>query len=244
MIPCFGMFTGLRNLVKRLSVFGWTAIWWQPLTPLSLRLSLRRLFYGSSHPLRIFFRLLQPFPWHFELPRNQLVPLELKRNPKILVECQDGIFQLRCIPLFQMRDTPLRSVYRIYEYMCTGRHAQVQYETEYFFFHSDTAKWSLETLPDPEDEDEQRYTFVACIVEALVAAFNWRLSMGLQRDRSRLSFDQIEHNPPPKLVAPRWATTVPPLREPLNIDDTVDRCMTPFVARNIYGANNAHMYSI
>lgn len=238
------MFTGLRNLVNRLSVFGWAAIWWQPLTPLSLRLSLRRLFYGSSHPLRIFFRLLQPFPWHFELPRNQLMPLELKRNPKVLLERQDGIFQLRCIPLFQMRDTPLRSVYRIYEYMCTGRHAQVQYETEYFFFHSDTAKWSLEKLPDPEDEDEQRYTFVACIVEALVAAFNWRLSMGLQRDRSRLSFDQIEHNPPPKLVAPRWAATVPPLREPLNIDDTVDRCITPFVARNIYGANNAHMYSI
>ncbi|KAL9030052.1 MAG: hypothetical protein Q9196_001788 [Gyalolechia fulgens] len=243
-IPCVEMFTRLRNLVKRLSVFGWSAIWWQPVTPLSLRLSLRRLLYGSSHPLRIFFSLLQPFPWHFKLSPHQLRPLELKRNPRILLERHDGIFQLRCIPLFEMRDTPLRSVYRLYEYMCTARHSQVQYETEYFYFHSDPARWSVETIPDPKDEDEQRYAFVACIVEALVAAFNWRLSIGLQRDRSRLSFAEMEVNPPRTLVAPQWATSIPPLHEPLELDDTVDRRMTPFVARNIYGANNAHMYSI
>ncbi|KAL8880052.1 MAG: hypothetical protein Q9192_008102 [Flavoplaca navasiana] len=113
-----------------------------------------------------------------------------------------------------MRDTPLRSVYRIYEYMCTHRHSQVQYETEYFFFHSESAKWSFDTLPDPKDDDEQHYAFVASIVEALVAAFNWRLSMGIRRDRSNWSFDQVEDNPPLKIIAPRWAISVPPLREP------------------------------
>ncbi|KAI4185631.1 MAG: hypothetical protein LQ346_005854 [Caloplaca aetnensis] len=173
-----------------------------------------------------------------------MTPLQLKQDPKILRSRQDGIFQLRCIPLFQMRDTPLRSVYRLYEYMCAGYHSQVQYETEYFYFHPDTARWTLEKIPDPQDDDDQRYAFVASIIEALVAAFNWRLSLGLQRDRSRLSFAEMSAHPVPLNRAPKWVAFVPPLPEPLDVGGTTERRKTPFEARNILGANNGHMYSI
>ena len=238
------MVSYIRYFRSRLSVFGWRSFWWQPITPLELRLSLRRLLHGSSHPLWIFFRLLQPFPWYFQVPRHQLRPLELQQDPKIVKIRQDGIFQLRCIPLFAMRDTPLCSVYRIYEYMCAGRHDDVQYETEYFYFHRDTARWALERIPEPEDKDEQRYAFVASIIEALVVAFNWRLSLGLQRDRSRLSFAEMDAHPIPQHCAPVWAAAVRPLREPLVIAGTTSDRKTPFEARNIFGANNGHMYSI
>ncbi|CAF9929024.1 MAG: hypothetical protein HETSPECPRED_007261 [Heterodermia speciosa] len=179
-----------------------------------------------------------------QVPKSQLTPLELKNHPTAVLQRQDGIFQLRCIPLFRLRDTPLRSVYRLYEYMCAGFHTQVQYETEYFYFHPDSARWSVEEIPDPEDSHQQRYAFVASIVEALVAAFNWRLCLGLQRDRSRLSFGEMELHPPRRIRSPEWAVAVPPLPEPLIIADNVDRHKTPFEARNIMGVNNGHMYSI
>lgn len=238
------MATYLRNVFVGIFQIGWQDLWWHPITPLELRLSLRRLLYGSSHPVRIFLRLLQPFPWHFRLPKNQQTPTELQNDLDAVLLRQDGIFQLRCIPLFEMRDTPLRSIYRIYEYMCANCHDQVQYETEYFYFHRDPARWSLENISDPKDDNAQRYAFVACIVEAMVAAFNWRLSLGLQRDRSRRSFAEMDADPPGRIHAPDWAIAVPPLPEPLIISGTTDRRMTPFEARNIIGANNGHMYSI
>ena len=238
------MTSSLRRLIQGCSVLGWSRLWWLPITPLELRLSLRRLLFGSKRPFRLFFGLLQPFPWYFEVPQNQLTPFELKDDPKVLLIRQDGIFQLRCLPLFEMRDTPLRSVYRIYEYMCAGYHTQVQYETEYFYFHPHTARWSLERIPDPQDRNEQRYAFIASIIEALAAAFNWRLSLGLQRDHSRLSFEEMDASPPLKVLPPDWTSTVPPLRETLIIAENPIRRKTPFVARNILGANNGHMYTI
>ena len=223
---------------------GFSNLWQQPITSLDLRLSLRRLLRGSAHPILIFLGLLQPFPWYMQVPRDQLTPLELKHHPTAVLQRQDGIFQLRCIPLFRLRDTPLRSIYRLYEYMCAGFYTQVQYETEYFYFHDDSERWSLETIPDPKDKDQQRYAFVASIVEALVVAFNWRLCLGLQRDRSRVSFAEMDLYPPRRIRSPEWAVAVPPLPELLIIADNVDRRKTPFEARNIVGVNNGHMYSI
>lgn len=147
----------MDSLIQRISILlqklpnRWRCLWWQPVTPLQLRLTLRRLFHGSAHPLRLFFGLVQPFPWYLRVPPNQLRPLDLKAHPKAVLERQDGIFQLRCIVLFQMRDTPLCSIYRIYEYMCAGLHSQVQYETEYFYCHRDSARWSPDKIPDPKD---------------------------------------------------------------------------------------------
>jgi hypothetical protein len=37
---------------------------------------------------------------------------------------------------------------------------------------------------DPHDADPIRYAILASMAEALVAAFNWRLELGLQRDKS------------------------------------------------------------
>lgn len=241
------MLAWLKQRFRLLFPYGWRKLWWQPITPLKLRYSLRRLargVYGPSHPFRIFLSLLNPYPWYLQVPRPQMTPRDLRRNPRSVMVRQDGIFQLRCIPLFQMRDTPERSVYRLYEYICAGLYEQVQYETEYFYFHTDPQRWSLDRIPDPKDANEERYAFVASIIEALAASFNWRLSLGLQRDRSRLSFSEIDARPPSPICAPQWAIAVPRLREPLVIADNVDHRKTPFEARNIIGANNGHMYSI
>ncbi|KAL8953127.1 MAG: hypothetical protein Q9222_001010 [Ikaeria aurantiellina] len=205
---------------------------------------MERPYSSSAHPLALFLQLLQPFPWFFDVPKGQLKPLELRCRPDVVKERQDDIFQLRCIPLFQFRDTPIRSVYRLYEYMCAGFHTQVQYETEYFFFHHDPDRWTPDNMHDLEDEDEERYAFVASILEALIAAFNWRLSMGLQRDHSRLTFSDMDANPPKLFRAPGWAIAVPPLPAPLVLAEDVDQRKTPFIDRNIYGANNGHIMEL
>ncbi|KAI4196095.1 MAG: hypothetical protein LQ350_006792 [Teloschistes chrysophthalmus] len=242
--PAHSFLTRIRYFLYRTFPHGWRGLWWQPITPYELRLSLRRLFHGSDRPLTLFFTLLQPYPWYFRVPKNQLTPKELEKMSQAVMTRQDGIFQLRCIPLFRMRDTPLCSIYRIYEYMCANIHDQVQYETEYFYYHGDDPRWAMENVPDPKDENEERYAFVASIVEALVASFNWRLSLGLQRDRSHRSFAEMDTNPPQRLCAPDWATAVPPLPHPLVIGGTTQRRKTPFEARNIVGAINGHMYTV
>ena len=235
------MYTYLRDWLARTFPYGWRGSGWQPITPLELRLSLRRLYSGSSHPWWHFFELLQPLPWRLRLSRLQLVPNELIGHPEAVEPRQDGIMQLRCIPLFMMRDTPIQSVYRIYEFMCSGLHEQVQYETEYFYYHPD---WTLHDIADPLDKNKERYTFVASIIEALAVAFTWRLSLGLQRDRSHMSFAEMDANPPQTVAAPAWTQYVKPLHIPLIVEETDDHRKTPFVARNILGANNGHMYSI
>ena len=230
-----------RRLLSCREKFPW---WWQPLTPLQLRLSLRRLLHGSCHPYRLFAWLVQPIPWHFAVAKDQMTPAELKQNPPKFIDRQDGIMQLRSMPLFIKRDTPLCSIYRIYEYICSNNYGQVQYETEYFYFHPDTARWSLDQIPDPKDKHEQRYAILGSIVEALAVAFNWRLSLGLQRDHSHRTFDEMEANPPITIEAPSWAIAVPPLQEPLVLAECKWHRKTPFEARNILGVSNGYMFSI
>ncbi len=237
------MFTDVRNLINRLSVFGWTTIWWQPITPLGLRLSLQRLFYGSSHPLIIFSTSEDPSHGTFCFLATNWRLWSSNKTPESSLSVRTASFSFNTYP-YSKCGTYRYVLYIVSTGICALT-ATTRFNTRSRTFFSirtvPSGHWN--TLPEPKDDDEQRYAFVASIVEALVAAFNWPLSMSIRRDQSNWSFDQVEDNPPPKIVAPRWATSVPPLREPLNIDDTVDQGMTPFVARNIR-ANNGHMHLI
>lgn len=85
--------------------------------------------------------------------------------------------------------------------------------SEYFWRHAES-KWALATIPDPCDPDPVRYAMFASIVEELVAAFNWRLSFGLRRNRQNV--DRSMENPTPPYipeVAPSWTARVPAIQQ-------------------------------
>lgn len=118
---------------------------------------------------------------------------ELERDEQLQASLQPGIMQLRRIPLFRKRDTPLYSLYRLYEDLCSNDLVMMGYECEYFFFHNEQS-WRLSQILDPQDAGPIRYAILASMVEALVDAFNWRLQLGLRRDKSMDESEQRTTN--------------------------------------------------
>lgn len=86
-------------------------------------------------------------------------------------------------------------------------------ETEYFWYQS-TEKWSLSSIPNPKDSDPIRYAIVACIVEELVRAFNWRLALGMRRNGEHIRRKNEGDPYPPYThdVGPDWTSSVPPIK--------------------------------
>lgn len=197
-----------------------------PQSPLKLRASLRRL-KRCSHRRNILFRLLCPLPWHFPLPSpKQPAQLAADRG-RILI--QPNILQLHSIPLFRIRDTPLCSLYRLYEDLCVGNILMLSYESDYFFSHTEAA-WKLSEMPDPQDSDPVRYALLASFAEALVDAFNWKLEQGLRRGGTQNAGS--DHGGLETL--PRWTERVKPLPERLNLRPNNNESADPnFLKRNI-----------
>jgi hypothetical protein len=177
-------------------------------SPLELRSSLRRV-RKCPDPSYILFRLLWPIPWKFDLPEPILKLEDLQIHPELLDSRQAGIRQLFNIPLFRTRDTPLRSLYRLYDDLCADDLIMLGYECTYFFNHSES-RWSLNQLPDPKDTDPIRYAFLASMVEALVDAFNWRQELGIARSWSKLSKGKCGRE-----EVPPWTSNIGPLNERL-----------------------------
>jgi len=97
-----------------------------------------------------------------------------------------------------MRDTPLWSIYRLYELHLADRYTSIGYETEYFFYQP---HWKLRYIPDPKDSDPVRYAVVACILEALHESVNWKLSLGLRRNRKHVYWESDVGNSKHNLVS-------------------------------------------
>lgn len=155
--------------------------YWRRLhTPLGLRGSIIRLRHYHQHPYLALLRLFIPFPsWSFPLP-EPVAPREIAENVDLYYRRHPYVRDYQCIPIWRHRDTALRSIYRLYEIFMTGEYALLRLETEYLW-HTPPKQWALASIPDPRDPDPVRYALLACIVEELVAAFNWRLSLGLRR---------------------------------------------------------------
>lgn len=190
-------------------------------SPLKLRRSLHRLKSPHMNTFSAFFALMRlfiPYPsWSFTIP-SPFSPRGLidddKKETRIINSRFEGLRNLQAIPLWRMRDTPLRSVYRIYECFLVNRYGLMGYETEYFFFHSD---WRLRDIPDPSDPDPVRYAILACIVEELHKSFNWKLSLGLKRI-GELAIRERDEDPWPEFVAeelPGWTKNVAPIDKEL-----------------------------
>ncbi|KAI9807058.1 MAG: hypothetical protein M1825_005775 [Sarcosagium campestre] len=216
------------------------------LTPLKTRFTFRRIRM-SPDPWSTFFLLFSPWPLRFPLPCPIPSVEELQENGEdVIDERQLGMRLLMNLPLFRARDTPLRSLYRLCEDICAKQLIMMGYECEYFFFHKEL-RWSLERLPDPQDEDPIRYAVLASMAEALVDAFNWRLELGLRRNKVRDESEQRRTNFI-KEVAPPWTSKVGPLEKPLNLvspenERTGITAEPNFLRRNIR-AENGYLYTV
>lgn len=181
-------------------------------TPLKLRPTLRRI-RACPHSWSVFFVLVWPFPWRYSLPHPFLSVEEIEKHPDTRDEYQSGIRQLYNIPIYRARDTPLRSLYRLFEDLYACDFVMMGYECTYFFFHSET-RWALACIPDPQDNDPIRYAILASMVEALVDAFNWRLELGIRRNNRTDSSEQRSSNFA-REEAPSWTSKVGALGERL-----------------------------
>ncbi|PYI28868.1 hypothetical protein BP00DRAFT_250112 [Aspergillus indologenus CBS 114.80] len=187
-------------------------------SPLELRASFQRLRQNHQHPLITLLRMFIPFPsWYFKIPGpyscRALIEDE-RRGTGIIESIFGDLHNLRAIPIWRVRDTPLRSIYRLYALFLAGQYDLMGYETEYFFKRPD---WKLRYIPDPQDPDPLRYAVVACIVEELHRAVNWRLSLGLRRNGERIYRDREDDPWPPYHPEdlPGWTKSVLPIDKAL-----------------------------
>ncbi|KAE8346432.1 hypothetical protein BDV24DRAFT_158667 [Aspergillus arachidicola] len=94
----------------------------------------------------------------------------------------EDLTNMRSVPIRRARDTPIRSMYRLYEAMAAGEYYAIPPEVEYFWYQR---SWILCRVPDPRDPDPVRYAILASIIEELAKTFNWRLSLGMRRDKRK-----------------------------------------------------------
>lgn len=187
-------------------------------SPLQLRRSITRLHHQHNHPVLTLVRLFIPFPsWYFPVP-TPVSPRALIEDTKnqtgIIKSRYQAIHNLRWIPIWCARDTPLRSIYRLYDFCLADHYEWVGNETEYFFFRED---WNLRDVPDPRDEDPIRYAMIASLMEELHDAVNWRLSLGLRRDKKHVYRNDDTDSLPPFIPQelPDWTKEVPPIDKDL-----------------------------
>lgn len=87
-------------------------------------------------------------------------------------------------------DTPLATIYRIYEHLILDQHIEIRNEFEALWFKSD---WKICDITEPCDPDPERYAVLACIPALLCLAFNKRIELGLPRHApSVFTRDQLE----------------------------------------------------
>jgi len=158
------------------------------------------------------------------------------------IRCQvRDLMRLRMMPLWQARDTPQRSFYRLYEAFCASDGHMVTYETEYFWHHT-SPRWATSNIPDPECEDPEQYAVMASLAEVLVLSFLWRLEIGLRRNGAA---EGPEAEPPEVLeCCPPWTAKVPRLDKELIINpDDIMYFDSPFHSRNIT-TSTGHFYTV
>lgn len=220
-------------------------------TPLYIRGSIVSLRHTTRHPYLAFLRLLIPDPfWSFAIP-EPVAPLELVADPDAHLRTHLRSFQQ--VPIWRLRDTPTRSLYRLYEHYMAGTFIPIGEETEYFWHQT---RWVLHAIPDPHDQDPIRYAMLACLVEELVKAFNWRRGLGIRRRPPGLCLerDLVAPTTPPKLLeGPTWTHEVPPIEPsmlagfPSHLVDGQGRLVLPegghcetFAKRNIITDSGWH----
>ncbi|KAJ5368700.1 uncharacterized protein N7496_008460 [Penicillium cataractarum] len=80
-------------------------------------------------------------------------------------------------PRDQQEDSPLFSLYRLYEHLPLNYNTGLRKKLEYFWY----TKWPVSSFPDPKDQSKSRYALLSGIPGLLVESFNERIQLGLPR---------------------------------------------------------------
>ena len=109
-------------------------------------------------------------------------------------------------------DSPLASLYRLYEFFVTDHAGAFRMETNWF---RENVKWAVHDIPDPKDADPLRYAILAGLVEVLVFGFNYVVNLGLPRGSPAVisNFEILAAQPKKFDTPPEWALKVAPLAE-------------------------------
>lgn len=182
-------------------------------TPLHLCGTLVRLSHRHKYPILALLRLFVPLPtWHFPVPEP--IPFRTMLDNIPLLESRmasEDLTNMRSVPIWRARDTPIRSLYRLYEAMAAGEYYAIGPEVEYSWYQR---SWILCRVPDPRDPDPVRYAILASIAEELAKAFNWRLSLGMRSDkRKHIYCKTLEDVLPPYTpeTVPSWTERIRPI---------------------------------
>ena len=156
-----------------------------------------------------------------------LVPKEWIEYPKAVPPPPDEMLlqreiyevalqQRRYKPRPGSEDTPLRTLYRLYEAIVLDSNINLRNEIEYFFRRHD---WAVHDIPDPIDPDPKRYAILACIPCLLVDAFNHNIDLGLPRDAPAIMTDdeiaEVRSRPKVHERVPDWTSKVAALEQTL-----------------------------
>ena len=143
-------------------------------------------------------------------------------------------------------DSSLYALYRLYEFIVLDKVLDYRNALEAFWRQH---QWAVHDIPDPKDDDPERYAFLAGCTHLLVRSFNQRVKLGLQRGMSSLITPEEAEEArkvPDHLrryeSVPEWADKVPALATTLVIpthdgevlqSDSDERADPDFLAKNI-----------
>lgn len=118
-------------------------------------------------------------------------------------------------------DSSLYGLYRLYEVIVLDKRFAYRNGLEWFWRQK---TWVIKDIADPEDDDPERYAFLAGCTYLLARSFNQRVKLGLDRQMPAILLnEQVEElrNRPDHLrqyeQVPEWAQAVRPLEETLFI---------------------------
>jgi len=117
-------------------------------------------------------------------------------------------------------DTPLASLYRMFEFIVVENTIGLRNEIESFFNHP---SWAVSAIPDPKDAGPERYAILAVTPQFLVIAFNRLIERGLPRGSPAIlsseDLEQLQFRPVVLEELPPWTAQVPKLSKTLVIPD-------------------------
>ena len=127
------------------------------------------------------------------------------------------------VPKGEREDTPLYSLFRLYENIVLDDNIGMRNEIEAFWWK----RWPVKDIPDPKDEIEhERYAVIACIPSLLVESFNQRIGLGLRREgRSIMTMEERQNlaatTPNASESLPNWVSRVASLEKTLSIPHVI-----------------------
>ncbi|KAF3244682.1 hypothetical protein TWF192_007618 [Orbilia oligospora] len=167
-------------------------------------------------------KLLYPIPiercFYFN---NPAITIELPESLENILSSENfgkpirqkyGIFRVvRCCWTFRAQDSPLGSIYRMYEFLVADVWNEISYEADYLWY----SLFPLERIPEPSDIlDVKTYACIASLVQTLVKAYNYEINLGIPRYKPKgMTTRQCSELPRVLERAPEWAVSYPPLSD-------------------------------